>query len=170
MSDERLERLTSRTAAIIRAERRSEIASLPHTKDSLDRDVRTLLAALDAANERNAITHACWVADRNRANAAEGRLQAAKAKGSPFASEADEPEPSARLPQPAPCSWCGGLGAWCSHCAPTEDDEKRAEAELRKIAKGVQRHGDSCIALDQSDAVWRRNTMTELLDALKGRP
>jgi hypothetical protein len=40
----------TRTAAIIRAERRSEIASLPSTKDGLDQDVRTLLVEIDRLN------------------------------------------------------------------------------------------------------------------------
>jgi outer membrane murein-binding lipoprotein Lpp len=38
-------------------------------------DAAVLLAALDAANERNAVTHACWVADRSRAEAAEDGLR-----------------------------------------------------------------------------------------------
>jgi hypothetical protein len=41
---------------------------------SLLRDLDAERARVDAQGEHNAITHACWVADRNRANAAEARL------------------------------------------------------------------------------------------------
>lgn len=43
-------------------------------RESDEADVHALLAALDAQSEKLAITHACWVADRNRAEAAERGL------------------------------------------------------------------------------------------------